>query len=133
MTFRDFDIDTVRKVLARAWGSTMPVEFEHPSYSGHWSQVKCPGGCEYSLLHPALGRMIIWPDFDDYDAPSGSRGEFILIPLWCEQCSEEFALEIGNHKGKLFMKMMTRMTGDGQEAVRPAMRGDIDLIQQEAE
>lgn len=89
----------VSRTLARIWSD------EH-------EQFRCPV-CDFEYVHWA--EPLVIDSHDDYKArPGFVRGNVLVVPMWCEN-GDEFALEIGFHKGGTFVRWVVPSTGGSRE------------------
>jgi hypothetical protein len=71
-----------------------------PNLAAEWT-IHCPV-CGSELIEHDSGSKAsvhVHPDRDEYDSPAGTRGEYILVQLFCDS-GHGFDLVTGNHKGQ---------------------------------
>jgi hypothetical protein len=64
-----------------------------------FDQGFCPG-CGDEYVHFELGHV---EKTDDYTCPLGTRGSWLALNFYCENCSSTWRLIVGEHKGHTFI------------------------------
>ena len=91
--------------------------FEANGYGGR--ELLCPycGQREFAYVHwqaPAIHET------DGYTAPTGERGSWLDVPLWCELGGHHFHLVIAFHKGCTYVHIVPGESEPSVTAPLPA-------------
>jgi hypothetical protein len=81
-----------------------PVQYHGETFGWNLPALACPGCGGYNI-HFDLDHV---ENTDSYTCPLGTRGSWVSLAFWCEECPHRWSLIAGFHKGMTFLGTVDR-------------------------